>query len=121
MNSDSSSVYRRYSFGPYTLDPMRRLLWRHGALVALTPKTVEVLSVLVERHGTIVEKDDLLRFVWPNAVVEENNLPRHISMLRKALQQRRGQHDFISTVPGRGYMFVAAVAECDDVPASGGA
>jgi Tol biopolymer transport system component/DNA-binding winged helix-turn-helix (wHTH) protein len=116
MTGNSSSVHRLFSFGPYTLDPMRRLLWRDGALVALTPKTVDVLSVLVERHGAIVEKDDLLRFVWPNAVVEENNLARHISTLRKALQQRRGQHDFISTIPGRGYMFVAAVTELVDVP-----
>ena len=116
MNVDSSSVCRRYAFGPYTLDPVRRLLWRHGTLVPLTPKTVDVLRVLVERHGTIVEKDDLLRFVWPNAVVEENNLPRHISTVRKALQQRRGQHDFISTIPGRGYMFVAAVTEIEGAP-----
>jgi DNA-binding winged helix-turn-helix (wHTH) protein len=101
MTSDSSSVGRRYSFGPYTLDPVRRLLWGDGALVALTPKTVDVLTVLVERHGTSVEKDELLRFVWPNAVVEENNLPRHISILRKALQQQRGQHDFICTIPRR--------------------
>jgi hypothetical protein len=91
MTSDSSSIYRRYSFGPYTLDPMRRLLRHDGALMPLTPKTVDVLSALVERHGTVVAKDDLLRFVWPNAVVEENNLPRQVSILRKALQQRRGQ------------------------------
>ena len=119
MTSNSSALSRRYSFGPYVLDPARRLVWREGALVPLTPKTVDVLSVLVERHGEVVEKDELLRFVWPNAVVEENNLARHISILRKALQQRRGQHDFISTVPGRGYMFVAAVSEVEDVPASG--
>ena len=118
MTSDSSSIHRRYSFGPYTLDPARRLLWRDGALVPLTPKTVDVLSVLIERHGRVVEKDDLLRFVWPNAVVEENNLARHISILRKALQQRRGQQqDFISTIPGRGYMFVAAVSETEDLRA----
>src|SRR5687767_1959564 len=114
MTGNSSSGHRLLSFGPYTLDTMRRLLWRDGTLVALTPKTVDVLSVLVERHGSIVGKDDLLRFVWPNAVVEENNLARHISILRKALQQRRGQHDFISTIPGHGYMFVAPVEEVDE-------
>jgi DNA-binding winged helix-turn-helix (wHTH) protein len=116
MTGNSSSGHRLLSFGPYTLDTMRRLLWRDGTLVALTPKTVDVLSVLVERHGSIVGKDDLLRFVWPNAVVEENNLARHISILRTALQQRRGQHDFISTIPGRGYIFVAAVTEIKDLP-----
>jgi DNA-binding winged helix-turn-helix (wHTH) protein len=113
MTRNSSLAARRYTFGPYTLDPIRRLLWCDGVLVPLTPKTVDVLTVLVERHGQVVDKDDLLRFVWPNAVVEENNLARHISILRKALQQRRGQHDFISTIPGRGYLFVAAVAELD--------
>jgi DNA-binding winged helix-turn-helix (wHTH) protein len=116
MASNSSSIHRRYTFGPYTLDTVRRLLWREGTLVPLTPKAVEVLAVLVERPGEVVEKDDLLRFVWPNAVVEENNLARHISTLRKALQQRRGQHDFISTIPGRGYMFVSPVVETDEVP-----
>ena len=116
MTNTPSSVHRRYSFGPYSLDPARRLLWRDGTLVPLTPKAAEVLSVLVEHHGEVVAKDDLLRFVWPNSVVEENNLARHISTLRKALQQRRGQQDFISTIPGRGYMFVAAVAEVDDLP-----
>lgn len=116
MTSNSSSIHRRYTFGPYTLDSVRRLLWREGTLVPLTPKAVEVLAVLVERPGEVVEKDDLLRFVWPNAVVEENNLARHISTLRKALQQRRGQHDFISTIPGRGYMFVSPVVETDEVP-----
>jgi DNA-binding winged helix-turn-helix (wHTH) protein len=115
MTSNPSSIPRRYSFGPYTLDAVRRLLWREGTLVPLTPKTVDVLAVLIERHGEVVEKDDLLRFVWPNAVVEENNLARHISTLRKALQQRRGQHDFISTIPGRGYMFVSPVVETDEV------
>ena len=119
MTSDFPSPHRRYSFGPYTLDPVRRLLWRDGTLVPLTPKTVEVLSLLVERHGAIVEKDDLLRFAWPNAVVEENNLARHVSILRKALQQRRGHQDFISTIPGRGYMFVAEVREIEDTPISG--
>ena len=113
MTRNSSSVLRRYTFGPYTLDPIRRLLWRDGTLVPLTPKTVDVLAALVERHGQVVDKDDLLRFVWPNTVVEENNLARHISILRKALQQRRGQHDFISTIPGHGYLFVPAVAIVD--------
>jgi Tol biopolymer transport system component/DNA-binding winged helix-turn-helix (wHTH) protein len=115
MTSNPSSIHRRYSFGPYTLDAVRRLLWREGTLVPLTPKTVDVLAVLIERHGEVVEKDDLLRFVWPNAVVEENNLARHVSTLRKALQQRRGQHDFISTIPGRGYMFVSPVVEVDEI------
>jgi Tol biopolymer transport system component/DNA-binding winged helix-turn-helix (wHTH) protein len=114
MSQQIPAGCRSYSFGAYRLDTRRRLLWREDVIVSLTPKTLEVLSVLVEHHGRVIGKDELLRCVWPNAVVEENNLARHISTLRKALQQRRGQHDFISTIPGRGYMFVAAVSEVED-------
>jgi Tol biopolymer transport system component/DNA-binding winged helix-turn-helix (wHTH) protein len=114
MSSNRAVMSRQYRFGCYTLDAGRRLLWKDGGLVPLTPKTVDVLAFLIERAGQVVEKDDLLRFVWPNTVVEENNLARHVSMLRKALQQRRGQHDFISTIPGHGYMFVAPVEEVDE-------
>ena len=80
----------------------------------MTPKTADVLRVLIERRGEVVDKSDLLHFVWPNTVVEENNLARHISTLRKILQERRGQHDIISTIPGHGYMFVAPVTELHD-------
>src|SRR5688500_3555938 len=105
MSKNYSVCSRRYRFGRYTLDPGRRLVWCDGVLLQLTPKAVEVLSVLVERHGQVVEKGDLLNFVWPNAIVEENNLARHVSTLRKALHEQRGHHDFISTIPGHGYMF----------------
>ncbi len=95
-------------------DMSRGLLWRDGLHVPMTPKTADVLRVLIERRGEVVDKSDLLHFVWPNTVVEENNLARHISTLRKILQERRGQHDIISTIPGHGYMFVAPVTELHD-------
>lgn len=116
MTSDSVPVSRRYRFGPYTFDTSRGLLWREGLRIALTPKTADVLRVLIERRGDLVEKSDLMRSVWPNTFVEENNLARHVSTLRKILRERRGQHDIISTIPGRGYMFVATVVEVEPGP-----
>lgn len=103
MTSDSVPVSRRYRFGPYTFDTGRGLLWREGVRIALTPKTADVLRVLVERRGDLVEKSDLMRSVWPNTFVEENNLARHVATLRTIFQERRGQHDIISTIPGRGW------------------
>jgi Tol biopolymer transport system component/DNA-binding winged helix-turn-helix (wHTH) protein len=116
MTRDFPPDSRRYRFGPYTFDSGRGLLWREGTRIALTPKTADVLRVLIEHRGDVIEKSDLLHFVWPNTFVEENNLARHISMLRKVLQERRGQHDIISTIPGHGYMFVAPVVELPAEP-----
>ena len=113
MTRNSPAISRRCQFGPYVFDSARGLLWRDGIHVPLTPKTAEVLRVLIDHHGDVVEKSELMQFVWPNAVVEENNLARHISTLRKVLEERRGQHDIISTIPGHGYMFVATVTEAD--------
>ena len=107
----SASDVTSYHFGPFRLDPRERLLYSHGQPVALTPKTVETLRVLVERHGRLVTKDDILREVWPDVIVEENNLAQHISMLRRTLAQTGGDGPFIETVPKRGYRFVAPVSE----------
>jgi Tol biopolymer transport system component/DNA-binding winged helix-turn-helix (wHTH) protein len=100
-----------YVFGPFLVDPVRRLLRHQGNVVVLAPKAFEVLLALIERRDRIVEKNELLRAVWPNAVVEENNLARHISTLRKVFQESITEHDYIVTVPGRGYRFVATLQE----------
>jgi DNA-binding winged helix-turn-helix (wHTH) protein/TolB-like protein/cytochrome c-type biogenesis protein CcmH/NrfG len=107
----SASDVTLYRFGPFRLDPRERLLYSHDQPVPLTPKAVETLRVLVERHGRLVTKDDILREVWPDVVVEENNLAQHISMLRRTLAQTGGDGPFIETVPKRGYRFVAPVTE----------
>jgi DNA-binding winged helix-turn-helix (wHTH) protein/TolB-like protein/Tfp pilus assembly protein PilF len=107
----STSDMTSYRFGPFRLDPRERLLYCHGQPVPLTPKALETLGVLVQRHGRLVTKDDLLREVWPDVVVEENNLAQHISMLRRTLAQAGGDGSFIETVPKRGYRFVAPVVE----------
>ncbi|HET9448881.1 MAG TPA: winged helix-turn-helix domain-containing protein [Steroidobacteraceae bacterium] len=98
-------------FQGYRLDLVRRqLLDPGGAPVPLMPKAVETLVYLVQRAGQTVSKDELLRGVWPNTVVEENNLTQNISALRRAFGEKLGEHRFIVTIPGQGYRFVAAVS-----------
>jgi Tol biopolymer transport system component/DNA-binding winged helix-turn-helix (wHTH) protein len=98
-----------YEFGPYRLDAAERLLLRDGEVIQLQPKVFDLLLALVERHGRLLEKDELMRVVWPDAIVEEANLANNISILRKALSEN-GER-FIETMPKRGYRFVAAVKE----------
>lgn len=103
-----------YEFGPFRLDPARRRLWREGAVVALKPKAFETLLVLVENRGRVMAKDELMRVLWPDTVVEENSLNKHISVLRRLLGESAADHKYIVTVHGRGYSFVADVRELVD-------
>src|SRR3954471_23494818 len=98
-----------YEFGPFRLDPVKRRLLREGEPVPLTPKAFDTLLALVEQSGKTVEKDDLMRRVWPGAVVEENNLNQNITALRKCLGDSRQASRYIATIPGLGYRFVAEV------------
>jgi eukaryotic-like serine/threonine-protein kinase len=98
-----------YEFGPFCLDPAERSLTRDGIPVSLTPKAFETLLVLVERSGHLVEKDELMCQVWPDAFVEEVGLARNVSSLRKALGEGPTEIRYIETVPKRGYRFVAPV------------
>lgn len=100
----------RYLFGEFELDPVDKALSHHGHPVSLTPKAFDTLLVLVQRHGRLVTKEELLRQVWPGTFVEENNLAQNISAIRRALGE--GTTDrFIETVPKRGYRFVGTVRE----------
>ena len=105
-----------YRFGEYELDSARRLFFRNGERMALTPKALDVLLALIQRRGETVSKDELLREVWPDTVVEEISLTRNISVLRKIFGEKPGEHTYIVTVPGTGYRFVASV-EIAEVPA----
>ena len=100
-----------YEFGPFRLDPVKRLLLRQSAAVALAPKALDTLLLLVERRGQMLTKDELMQALWPDSFVEEANLAVQVSALRKALGERAGEHRYIVTVPGRGYRFVADVRE----------
>jgi len=100
-----------YEFQGFRIDPLKRVLLKDGMPVSLTSKTLDTLLVLVANHGHIVSKDELMKVLWPDTNVEENNLTQQISMLRKALGEGARDHHFIVTVPGRGYSFVADVNE----------
>src|SRR5438132_14387614 len=103
-----------YEFGAFSLDPTERLLLRAGEPVPLLPKVFDILLVLVRHQGQVLEKDALLKQVWPDTFVEEANLSVHISALRKALGEGPNEHQYIETLPRRGYRFVAPVKESKD-------
>ena len=100
-----------YEFGPFRLDPRERRLFREERPIPLRTKVFDTLCVLVGAHGRLVGKQDLLQSVWPDAVVEEGNLAHNISALRKALGEPATGQEYIETVPGQGYRFVAPVRE----------
>jgi Tol biopolymer transport system component/DNA-binding winged helix-turn-helix (wHTH) protein len=100
-----------YEFGSFRLDPHEKLLLRNGERVPLTLKACETLLVLVEQHGHIVEKTELMHRVWPDAAVEENNLTQSVSAIRKALGGNEAEQHFIETLPRRGYRFIGPVRE----------
>ena len=101
--SESQRLKELYEFGPFRVDPEKEILLRAGQPVPLTPKTFQILLVLVRHHKEVVTKDDLMKSVWPDTFVEEANLSRNIFMLRKALGESPQDHQYILTVPGRGY------------------
>lgn len=97
-----------FEFGPFRYDPAQRQLFRDGQPVALVPKAIDTLHVLLERRGQIVDKATLLELVWPGTTVEEIGLARNISILRKALGDDGDTPRYIETIPKRGYRFAAA-------------
>src|SRR5512134_1735932 len=109
---DNVAPHVIYEFEGLELDARRGVLRRKadGQAVTLTPKVISALVYLVERAGTLVEKQALYDALWPNVVVEESNLTQTIHVLRRALGEHPEDHRFIVTVPGRGYRFVADVA-----------
>ena len=83
--SEDQRAKELYEFGPFRVDPEKETLFRAGESVPLTPKTFQILLVLVRNSKEVVTKDDLMKTVWPDTFVEEANLSRNIFMLRKAL------------------------------------
>ena len=98
-----------YEFGPYRLDVGQRVLTRTGEAISLTPKATEILTLLVANAGHLVGKDELLKQVWPDTFVEEQNLAQNIFLLRRVLGDERPAPRYIETVVRRGYRFVANV------------
>ncbi len=98
-----------YEFGPFRLEPATRRLLRQGEPLALTPKAFDTLLFLVQNRERVVEKEEVLRRLWPDTVVEESNLAQNVFTLRKTLGDTPEGARFIATVPRRGYRFVAPV------------
>jgi DNA-binding winged helix-turn-helix (wHTH) protein/TolB-like protein/Tfp pilus assembly protein PilF len=107
MSSVSAGQARSYEFGGFRIDPSERQLYRGGVAVALPPKAIDLLRVLLEEPGRLRSRDELLRLVWPDVIVDESNLSQNIFVLRKALDDEG--EGCIVTVPRRGYRFAAAV------------
>jgi eukaryotic-like serine/threonine-protein kinase len=98
-----------YEFGPFRLEPATRRLLREGEPLPLTPKAFDTLLLLVQNHERVMEKEEVLRRIWPDTVVEESNLAQNVFTLRKTLGDSPDGARFIATVPRRGYRFVAPV------------
>src|SRR5215475_4449747 len=105
-----------YNFGEFRLDAVRRVLLREDEPVQLPSRALDVLLALLEHSQSVIDRDELMRLVWGDRVVEENNLNRHISTLRRILGEGPNDHRYIVTAPGRGYSFVAQV---EMVPTNG--
>src|SRR5262245_51075645 len=110
------SRHRNYRFPPFHLEANERLLLRDGQPVPLTIKAMDVLTALVERPGSLVGRDELMRRVWPDAVVEDGNLSVTIFFLRKALGDDAEAPRFIETVPRHGYRFIAPLDDGRALP-----
>ena len=100
-----------YEFGWFHMNPAERLLLREQVQVRVPPKAFDALVFLVENRGLLLEKDELLKQVWPDTFVEESNLAQLISILRRALREEEEGFQYIETIPRYGYRFIAEVRE----------
>src|SRR6266566_1292695 len=110
----SQKTRHLYAFGPFYLDAKECLLILDGKSVPLAHKAFEALLMLVENAGRLVDKDDLMRRLWPDTFVEEANVAKHVSLLRKILSEATNGREYIETIPKRGYRFVVEVREVAD-------
>ena len=101
-----------YEFGEFRLDAAKRLLTKgDDKPLPLTPKVFDTLLYLVRHSGKVIEKNELMKEIWTDTIVEENNLSQNISILRRTLGEKPGEGRFIATVPGHGFRFVPAVRD----------
>lgn len=105
-----------FQFGTFRLDASERVLLRDGRVVPLPAKVLSTLIILVQNNGHLVEKDVLMKEVWPDEFVEEGNLAQHIFILRRALGESTDNPRYIETIPRRGYRFVAETIEHEELP-----
>jgi len=108
---DTQTGRQIYAFDNYRLDPANCRLWHGNVLVALPPKAFDLLYVLVQHGGDLIEKKALLGAVWPDTFVEEGNLSVYISTLRKTFSKKSPDVEFIETIPKRGYRFTVPITQ----------
>src|SRR5215203_2561375 len=106
MSSISSHIHR---FSDFTIDIEQKVLLRGGKAIPMAPKVFETLLALVENHGRIVLKEELMKRLWPDTFVEESNLTFNIQQLRKSLGDNAREPIYVETIPRRGYRFIAGV------------
>src|SRR5215218_4981382 len=106
MSFISSHIHR---FSDFTIDIEQKVLLRGGKAIPMAPKVFETLLALVENHGRIVLKEELMKRLWPDTFVEESNLAFNIQQLRKSLGDNAREPLYIETIPRRGYRFIAEV------------
>ena len=112
-NNGSNGIYE---FGRFRLDPENLMLYCDGDEIAIAPKMVKTLAVLVERPGTILSKDELIERVWSDVIVDDSNLSQHLHYLRKILGDNPNGHPYIETLRRRGYRFNGDVVRVDPSP-----
>jgi eukaryotic-like serine/threonine-protein kinase len=110
---DSSLV----SFGPFTLDPAARKLWRGTERLTLPSRAVDALAYLVAHRDRVVEKEEIIAAVWHDVAVTDDSLIHAVSVIRRALGDGPTQAAFVETIPRRGYRFVAQVEVPEEAPA----
>ena len=119
MSEEKRTTYR---FGDFTVDSRRRVVLREGEAVPLVSKAFDLLLVLLESEGRELSKEELMRRIWADQIVEDANLTVAMAQLRKALGEKASDHRLIVTIPGRGYRFVGDLqreeALIDSAPAS---
>jgi len=103
-----------YLFESFRLDVRERQLLRDGRVIPMRSKVFDTLCALVRHPGRLLRKSELMQAIWPDTVVEENNLEHNLSVLRKILGQGKKEKQFIETVPRQGYRFVAMVSALDE-------
>jgi DNA-binding winged helix-turn-helix (wHTH) protein/TolB-like protein/TPR repeat protein len=103
-----------YEFGPFRINVTERVLQRGEELVPLSPKVFDTLLILVENHGHVVAKKELMESLWPDTFVEESSLTQNISLLRRALTPFEGDRQYIETIPKRGYRFIGEVRQVNE-------
>ena len=115
-----SELVRTFSFGPFHLIPVQRLLLEDEKPRRLGSRALEILIALVERHGELLTREELIARVWPNVFVESSNLTVHIAALRRVLGDGLNGNRYLVNTPGRGYRFVAPVSTAGrEMPCSG--